>query len=270
MKKTMLVSACAVLVFSACARNEVPPDVTPEQIMTTVSETNRETETEITEEEITEVRASVSAESEPSEGYIDYTDMPEPFHPNAAEGGECILYYSLTDHILAGFPLGLMHAAGYEDFSEFERWVDEMNEKSSGISTSISESTNVFTFIRDHEFDEDKLRELLLSLFEHYNTHLGGSYTAEDAEALISSDEKAVTEKFVNPCAVYHNGKIYTPQWLYEKDIVQYEIEEIPPVLIIEKYDKIMELPFEENAITAFEKKLSDYIGYEVDLTYTG
>lgn len=275
MKKTMLVSACAVLAFSACARNEVPPDVTPEQIMTTVSETTGETETVITEEVSTEVITSVSSESEPVETFTDDKVMPEPF------GAGCpriFFHYPCVDkfHCLS---IVFDEYSTENNFDLYQFCEVEMKMNRGGFDTSIEDFTNLYTYMNYFNISGEEMCELMKksNAAQNWDNAVydgieapSEPYTEEDMEVLLSGDITAITAHFTSPYSIVIGEKIYSPEWVYFHTAEDYEAVGITPEMLAEKAELYSDAGFEEPAKTAFEKKLSDYIGYEVDLTYMG
>lgn len=91
--------------------------------------------------------------------------------------------------------------------------------------------------------------------FLEKNTELGeyAQYTEAQIEALYSGDRELIIEQFMNPCAIYVNGEIYTPQW-----ILDHTVEELKAVGITKD--------ILEGKLDAYDRYIASETEYFIDL----
>lgn len=147
----------------------------------------------------------------------------------------------------------------------FEAWLSEL--RTDEILTDIGKEANLYTFLRDFSVDRETAEAVLtdeMTLWTAYN--LTPNFTEDSIEILLNGEKNAVAECFVSDSAIYHNGEILTPEWLYHASGEQYEVYGIPKAELLEKVDRLSELPFTEEAAAVLEEKIGGYTETDVHL----
>ena len=88
--------------------------------------------------------------------------------------------------------------------------------------------------------------------------------TNDEISVICDGNIKLMSQMFVSPYSICIDNKIYTPNWLYYCSEEDFENADIPTDKIISMADKYPELYLSEKGFDAFEKKLSEYTGFEV------
>lgn len=183
-----------------------------------------------------------------------------PGRKDGASGGdEKALYYSLFDWKLASIDGGLIDIVGVEAFEEWR-----IGKESSGCTTDPSEDMNLYALILDFPQHKAAMEARLTETAEidranGWNVDL----TEEEIELFINGEKDAVFAYFVSPAAVYHDGKIYSPEWLDTHTVADYEAENLPKEQLREKLDEILWLSNVMD-LTSLAEKLSEYLGETV------
>jgi hypothetical protein len=87
-----------------------------------------------------------------------------------------------------------------------------------------------------------------------------------EIELIASLDEARILEHFISDYSIFHDGRGFTPAWIYWHDIEAYEAVGITPEMIEEKLHLYAEFSFTAEATLAFEAKLSEFLGREIIL----
>lgn len=106
--------------------------------------------------------------------------------------------------------------------SEYKEWVKSFDLQSKDWNGCIQAD-----FINFFGFDEEQVKNAI-----------GMSYSEEQIKALISNDSKELDKAFVNPFAVYLNGKIYSPEWFAVHTWSDYQKEGITQDILSEYISK--------------------------------
>ena len=71
------------------------------------------------------------------------------------------------------------------------------------------------------------------------NSELGeyAQYTDAQIAALYSGDKELIIEQFINPCAIYVGGEIYTPQWIKDHTLEETKAADITKDMLEDKCD---------------------------------
>ncbi|GEM_PF-5409429 len=124
------------------------------------------------------------------------------------------------------YPHNMKYYGIFEEFSsivnprELEDWKNQFK-LNSNVGYRENEELNVYTFVKEFKIKKNK--------FENINNSIEGFplFTKEEIEAIYTDDKNKIDELFRNPYSLYHDNKIYTPKWLCESDIIQYNTEKI-------------------------------------------
>lgn len=89
---------------------------------------------------------------------------------------------------------------------------------------------NILLFIKHFNISKEEL-------FDAFTREKNSFLTVEQIEALYTDDQNIIDSAFVNKCSIYHNGNIYTPDWLFTHGIEDYKKEGISLEKIKAKFD---------------------------------
>lgn len=81
--------------------------------------------------------------------------------------------------------------------SQYQEWIKSFDSGSKDWNICVQAD-----FISFFGLNEEQVREAI-----------GMSYSEEQIRALVSNDSRKIDEAFINPYAVYSDGKIYSPEW---------------------------------------------------------
>jgi hypothetical protein len=95
---------------------------------------------------------------------------------------------------------------------------------------------------------------------------LSVNFTQNEIELITTLDESRILEHFISDYSIFHDGRGFTPSWIYWHDVEAYEAVGITTEMIEEKLHLYAEFSFTEEATLAFEAKLSGFLGREVIL----
>lgn len=185
--------------------------------------------------------------------------LPAPF-PERADGDSTAAYDCLTNELLRAIPIELIETVGTD---AFEAWLSDL--QTDEIVTDIGKEANLYTFLRDFSVDRETAETILtdeMTLWAAYN--LTPNFTEDSIELLLNGEKNAVAECFVSDSAIYRNGEILTPEWLYNASGEQYEAYGIPKAELLEKVDRLSALPFTEEAAAVLEEKIGGYTKADV------
>ena len=269
-RKRVVSILISVAFLSACHSHSVPFDVTPEQIITDISEaevSETEVEEETTQTEITEPPA------ESIDYHISETGMPEAFGlgcPRVNFHYQCVDKFHCLNRIFDEY--------GYENNFDLYQFCEiEMKINRREFDASIEDFVNLYTYMNYFGVSGEDMRMLMEksnAAFDWENDYFDGietptePYTEEDIEVLLSGDITAITAHFASPYSIVIGDKIYSPYWVYCHTAEDYETAGITPEMLLEKVELYSHAGFGDEARVAFENKLSAYIGRPVDLTY--
>jgi len=123
--------------------------------------------------------------------------------------------------------------------------------------------TNIFTMIIEFDIPD----EVVAEFFKRHNDHFDGDseYKFTDAEmaAILSRDAVKVLEQFASEYAIVVGDKAYALVWLYYRSTEDYKKAGITPEMVSQKLESglLSVFDFTDAATTAFENKLSSFIG---------
>ena len=270
-RKRMISILIAGMFLSGCHSHSVPPDVTPEQIVTDISEQTETTPVVTTAAPEAITSLSTTAPPEQQTSNMD-TKMPEAFGPGCPRINfhyECVDKFHCLSRIFDEY-------SEENNFDTYQFCEIEMKINRVG-STSIENFTNLYTYMNYFGVSGEEMRALMEksnAAFDWENDYSDGietptqPYTEEDIEVLLSGDITAITAHFASPYSIVIGDKIYSPYWVYCHTAEEYEAEGITPEMLSEKIELYSHTGLGEEARAAFENKLSAYIGRDVDLTY--
>lgn len=192
---------------------------------------------------------------------------PQPFPKarsgsgNPIGGDELALYYGLCDPSIASIDGGIIDVIGAEAFEEWRQ-----GKESVGCTTNLAEEMNLYALILDFPQHKAAMEARLIELAEIDRANgWEVSPDEEEIELLMNGEKDAVSEYFVSPAAIWHDGRIYSPEWLDIHEVSDYEAEGIPPEKIREKLDEILWFSAFTD-LSGLAEKLSIYLGEPIEL----
>lgn len=220
----------------------------PEQTVTTVPE-----------ELISETTVEPTETTVPPCGFPAYTGetMPLPFYIPPESGGDMNAnFYSTTNLKLGYLDMSFIRLVDHDTAME---WLDNASSVKSDL-TSVGELFNLYSFIRHFNIPDETVRELLVEM----RNGSADDFSDEEIDLIISGDNEAVAEHFVSEYAIVIGENLYSPKWIYNHPIKDYEAAGITPEMLAEKIPLYSQIHFSDEARTAFSEKLSAYIGRTV------
>jgi len=183
--------------------------------------------------------------------------MPLPFGDDTSMGGdELTMYYEPGNAKIESIPL---------DLARLEPTIDEWiynNQLSENSSPSLMGHANLFSFIKTFNLDENTIREYLKwqnEWFIEMNQPEYTLFTEEDLNIIFTLDDAKANEYFASDYSVVYGGKVYSPEWIYNHSIEDYQAENIPVELIQAKREMYDKIPFTDEARKALDEKLTSY-----------
>lgn len=259
MKKTALILMCGVLLLSGCQNTE-KEEITTAAITTTTPEQFEEVIEEVadyqdyspapTPEEHFEAMYGAEYEFRPDK------EMPYAFIPDQCYADYNQSYYIPLEPMVADIPAELIELIGEEEFEKWRLSVEGQEE----IATDLDDIFGIYSFIHNTSVPKDKAEEALSELMEFWNeTEINPNFTPEGITAIIQGDKEKVIELYKHKSAIYINGKLISPQWLYEKPLSEWRKAGITGDMISDVYADIMTLPFSVEGAAAFKSKVEYY-----------
>lgn len=200
---------------------------------------------------------------------ISDTAMPSPFEYSDGDQNDSFYHPCIAkfDNII-DLVYDLAH-----DSAAFQTWAEEMNQ----IETPcrIDEYVNIYSFMLHFNISADDVCAALQEyngMQEQWQDERGipinstTYYSEEDLEALKSGDMATVTEHFASEYSIVVGDNIYSPNWIYYHTADDYTACGITADEIKAHTDQYSEINLEADALSAFESKISDYIGETVSL----
>lgn len=183
-------------------------------------------------------------------------EMPDAFDPELCYADYNQNYYIPLSPLISNIDSDLIDLVGEEKFEEWNVWVSEKDE----IATDINEIFGLYSFLRYCNPDKDVVKAKLIWTMEFWASLDNEiNYTKEGIDALVNGDKETVIKLYKNDSAIYHNGKLYSPEWLYCMPLSQWEKEGITAEMVMEVYHSIMKQPFTEEGAEAFSAKVAYY-----------
>lgn len=146
---------------------------------------------------------------------------------------------------------------------KFEAWLSAL--QTDEIVTDIGKEANLYTFLRDFSVDRETAEAVLTDEMTLWEKHrITPNFTEASLEILLSGEKNAVAECFVSDSAILIDGEIFTPKWLYHASEEQYKAYGIPKTALLEKTERLSDLPFTKEAAAVLEEKIGGYTGTNV------
>jgi len=142
--------------------------------------------------------------------------------------------------------------------------------------SSLMEYNNLFSFIVNFDLPVDRVRKIMndtrLERIEsgsqtQHDEWGWRNFTEEDIEVILTLDEAKVLERFATEYVIVHNGRGFSPSWIYWHTPEDYAKVGITPEMIAERLPLYAEFNFSDEADVAFSAKLSEFVGEEVSLS---
>jgi len=187
--------------------------------------------------------------------------MPEPFGSFGEDTGSDtnMSYYDTCDFKINSLSISFETLVNQNDLEE---WTKKTNCVDNN-NTSIRDVFGLYSFIIYFNIPDEAVRNILVKQREFYiSQEVNDEYyfTDEEIDLLLSKDDKAVAEYFVNENAIEKDGKIYSPKWIYTHSMKDYIKEGLSAELVNEKVDNFIDdIPFTEEAKKALETKVDAY-----------
>ncbi len=183
-------------------------------------------------------------------------EMPDAFDPELCYADYNQNYYIPLSPLISNIDSDLIDLVGEEKFEEWCVWVSENDE----IATDINEIFGLYSFLRYCNPDKDVVKAKLIWTMEFWASLDNEiNYTKEGIDALVNGDKETVIRLYKNDSAIYYNGKLYSPEWLYCKPVSEWKKEGITAEMVMEVYHSIMKQPFTEEGAEAFSAKVAYY-----------
>jgi hypothetical protein len=210
------------------------------------------------------------------------TGMPEPFKETLEGGGNALINPFIVpvwrdSHVYAGRCIASIDGSIVTPFiteDVFFEWADswEMHYRQfEEPVTRLSDFHNIFSFIEAFDIPADEvakiLRELRVAREEWLPLGASSGFTDEELSLIVSLDEAAIMEHFVSDYAIYLDGAIFTPMWLYWHSPEDYAKVGITPEMVAERLPLYAKFEFAAEADVAFSEKLSEFVGEEISLS---
>jgi len=293
MKKTalFLLSVALLITLCACAAEDKPPASVP---------VDESTENFAISEDV-----SLSGElrnTEPDDGDtqtpLEIGDIPAPFGNQGGGDGnkyfiqrgvdkfddvnqffwdsyaKYYLGYSAIDD--EGYTIAVSDELSLPEWYETDKWVDYIS-----YSTGLLTYPNIYSLAAVNNIPMEVVVEAINNYNEYYadlfarNVEQGflpsddkysPLYSDEDIAVILTRNEAEILAHFASPYAIVIGEKVYTPAWLYYHAPEDYEAAGITPEMIERKLPLYNEFTLTDEARTAFEEKLSEFIGQDVRL----
>lgn len=183
--------------------------------------------------------------------YILPETMPEPFAPGT-EVEE--LFYRPTEIRFEAIPPELQALVPDVDLAKWQAGYPELSETA---VTSVGEYANKYTFIRDFGLSEEKVRAAMQPYIAAWDYDV--SLRQDELDAIVSGNQSAMLYDFVNIECIIVGDRFYTPKWVYEHSIEDYQAAGITPEMMQAKRPWYQHYDFTPEAQQAFTAKLDLY-----------
>jgi hypothetical protein len=209
-------------------------------------------------------------------------NMPKPFSQVEGGGGDyehIIAFYMISYFCQSGPRIDAVCGTLIDAFTtddDFMAWVYEREKYFPYPISSFMDYVNTISFIIDFDVPLDELRTIWIEQMERImgsepewmkELSLRGNYwIEEEIDLILSLDEARIIEYFASDYVILHDGRGFTPSWIYWHDTEAYEAAGITQKMIEEKLHLYAEFSFTAEATLAFEAKLSEFLGRDVIL----
>ncbi len=174
--------------------------------------------------------------------------MPEPFLNMESTGGDELRgYFIKYDAKFTSLDSNVLNLV---DKEECEAWINNFT-----LGEREPSESNILNFVSEFNIPKEKLLEAIST--QYYIE--GATLTTEDVDIIYSNDMELINQTYISDYALYYNGGIYTPEWIYTNSLEKYEEEGIPAELVDEAMQKFKSFPFTEEALAAMDKKVDTY-----------
>ncbi len=261
MKKTALILMCGILLLSGCQSTEQEETTTSAATIATPEQVEESIEEAITE--YPDYSPAIEPESELFEDMYgsEYEfrpdkEMPHAFIPDQCYADYNAAYYNPLNPLISNIPAEFIELIGEEEFDEWRSKAENDDE----IYTDLNDIFGIYSFIHNTSVPKDKAEEILLKQMEFWDEmEIKPNFTPEGITAIIQGDKEKVIELYKHKSAIYINGKLISPRWLYEKPLSEWRREGITLDMINSVYADIMTLPFSLEGAVAFKAKVEYY-----------
>jgi hypothetical protein len=209
----------------------------------------------------------------------DSTSMPKPFYEmDGISGGDCVY---INRFYMFGLDsrsdLNSVCGTLIDRFTTDENFYDWINGKDFLIPvSSLMDYSNTISFIIDFNVPLNELRELWVEQrirgmeleieWDVPESMRGNYFTDEEIDIILSLDEARILEHFASEYVLLHDGRGFTPAWIYWHSTEDYKTVGITPEMLEERLELYSEFNFTLEATLAFEEKLSEFMGIDVVL----
>jgi predicted DNA binding protein len=273
MKKLLSLLLIAIL-LTACTEtsNETLPAQTTEVITQQIVAITTQHTSVITEPIQQEPQTAQEINQSPPNYVGRYFDDSVPVLPDHRYDG--FFVYKYTENFEFNNSVGEIGGI-YEEYlghTDWRTWMSDIDDfRKIVYMTSLMDYPNLFSIIVKYNIPD----EIVIRAIEENNTYykdvIGGDMydmlylSTEDISALLTRCEATVLQHFASPAAIVVGDRIYNPAWIYSNTVEGYRAAGITQEMLVEK------LPFwiQVGSIgdsTAFEGKLTEFVGVEVSL----
>jgi hypothetical protein len=220
--------------------------------------------------------------NEPLSIEFDPTAMPVPFPPSDGAGDMNMMRFTMlgTSCLLDSKLDAIPHFVRKEfnivgdNYSEWVGNPDLMVWLGGKPATSLMDYINFFSFCVNFNIPADRLREVMKDVqlmftereIEDGRDRSYAYFTDEEIEIFTSFNEARILEYFISDYSIFHDGRGFTPAWIYWHSAEDYKAVGITPEMLEERLELYSEFNFTLEATLAFEEKLSEFMGVDVVL----
>lgn len=259
--KKFFIAMAVLLLLTACEKEQLIDELrTTEQTEFSAVQSEETTTAVSTEEPSQTTFVGLGETEETVSEQSPAIEMPEPFE-GGFDGFAAEMYMMPVSSRINEIPPEL---TALRDSKEVSDWLSDSEAVMKLITDknaspiSLVTYANVYSFIRSFDITRDEGGAIL----ETYH-----QYTEEEINAVFSDDAALICVTFANEYAIVAGDMMYTPQWVYWHSTEDYKAEGISSEALAEKASLYAELPFSDEARTAFAAKLSAYTGEDISLT---
>ena len=212
-----------------------------------------------------EVSLDLEEERIPGKEYGVIYEMPRPFPE--IDGTEFPEYWRYpVDEEQLHIPAYLVELVPREDFDD---WFDSFGAFNTIENPTVNDFPNVVSFVRYFDYiTDDDILTAYEDPFYNQNDHDKIWYDKLAQTLTVRNDyDNVYVNMYIGAYAIVVDDKyIYTPEWVYNHSIAEWEMAGITPELITEKLGYYDDYNYTDEARAAFEYKLKRFLGYDISL----
>lgn len=204
---------------------------------------------------------------------ISDASMPAPFEHNGGDENNDFFHPCIAkfDNVV-----DLVCELAHDD-NAVQEWVEEMNNNETPCQ--IDEYINLYSFMVHFNIPAEDVCAALQDfnkMQEQWRDERGipinssTYYTEDDLEALKSENMETITNYFASTYSIVVDDNIYSPNWIYYHTVDDYAVCGITADDIKDHISQYSNINFESNALSAFESKISNYIGESISFDGIG